>query len=178
MNKHLHFGPIRQLGYLVEDVTAAANTWMESQGVGPWTIIRNVPLNCIYKGEASQPLVHIGLSFLGDMQIELIQQVNDAPSPYLRYIQQGQYGLHHTAHLCEDIELSLTLAGDQGHQILCDIRMPDGGRYVYTHVPALGEHVFTEFLSATDRMKQMFQQGQAAAEAWDGTQKMHVIEMQ
>lgn len=171
------FGSTRQLGYLVPDIEKAVNAWMEHQGVGPWMIIKNVPLTCIYKGEESNPMIDIALAYQGDMQIELIQQTNDQPSPYLYYFQNQIFGLHHTAYLVEDIDSVIESAQANGHEVICDIQMPDGGRYVYTQLEALGEHVFIEFLSATDRMKGMFSEGIKAAKAWDGDSQVTVIDM-
>lgn len=171
-----NFGPIKQLGYLVENIDQAVAAWMDHQGVGPWMIIKNVPLKCTYRGEPSSPLVDIALAYRGDVQIELIQQTNDAPSPYRYYFNNQQFGLHHTAYLCEEIDTDISNAVANGHEIVCDINMPDGSRYVYTQIPALGEHVFVEFLEATDIMKQMFRDGIEAAKQWQGDRNTTVID--
>src|SRR5882757_10225347 len=92
-------GPIRQLGYVVENLDHAVQAWSAALGIGPWTIIRNVPLHSIYCGRSSQPLIDIALGYSGEMQIELIKQNNHAPSPYRPFIERGQYGLHHTAYV-------------------------------------------------------------------------------
>ncbi|MCG8668394.1 MAG: VOC family protein [Pseudomonadales bacterium] len=171
------FGPIRQLGYVVENIEASVEAWMDHQGVGPWMIIKNVPLACTYKGEKTQPMIDIALAYQGDMQIELIQQTNDQPSPYLYYFENNLLGLHHTAYLCDDVDSAVSTAESHGHNVICDIRMPDGGRYVYTQVEALGEHIYIEFLSATDRMKGMFSEGIKAANSWNGDKNVTVIDM-
>jgi len=160
------FGAIRQLGYLVENIEVAVDAWMDSLHVGPWTIIKNVPLACTYLGRPSQPVIDIALSYRGDIQIELIQQINEEPSPYTSYFQQKKFGLHHTAYISDDISGTLQQAENLGHRIVCDINMPGSGRYVYTQVDALGEDVFIEFLEATPTMLKMFQQGVPAAAQW------------
>lgn len=171
-----NFGSIRQLGYLVENIESAVELWMDTQFIGPWTIIKNVPLNCVYHGEPSQPIIHIALAYRGDVQIELIQQLDREPSPYLRYIERKQFCLHHTAYLCDDINAAVAKAESAGHNVVCDINMPDGGRYVYTQVDGLGEDVFIEFLEATDRMKHMFTAGIVAAENWTGDKQVAVFD--
>ena len=160
------FGAIRQLGYLVENIEVAVEAWMTNMQVGPWTIIKNVPLRCTYMGQASEPTIDIALGYRGDMQIELIQQTNDAPSPYRQYFQQKQFGLHHTAYMSSDMDATISQAESMGHKVVCDINMPDGGRYVYTQVEALGENVFIEFLEATPNMLRMFEYGVPAAANW------------
>ena len=171
-----NFGPVRQLGYLVSDLEDSVATWQNTLGVGPWTLIKNVPLKCEYMGQPSEPLIDIALAYQGDMQIELIQQTNEAPSPYLSFFQEKRFGLHHTAYLCDDINGSVAAATQQGHEIVCDIKMPDGARYVYTQVPGLGKDIFIEFLQATPIMKQMFSDGIAAAKTYDGSQANALID--
>ena len=66
------FGDIRQLGYVVQDLGRAVETWTTRLGVGPWTIIRDITLQSVYRGEPSAPLVDIALGYRGDLQIDLI----------------------------------------------------------------------------------------------------------
>lgn len=170
------FGPIRQLGYVVQDLDAAVTAWTRHLGVGPWTIIRNVSLQSLYRGAASTPLIDIALSYRGEMQIELIRQRNDAPSPYRPWIEKGHYGLHHTAFLSEHIDEDVQRAESQGLEVVCDIRMPSGGRYVYLQSADLGPDIYIEFLEATPMMRQMFEAGIPAAAQWDGSGEPTVID--
>jgi hypothetical protein len=170
------FGDIRQLGYVVRELRDAVATWQRQIGVGPWMIIENIALTCVYRGEPSVPVIDIALGYRGDMQIELIQQRNDAPSPYRPYIERDHYGLHHTAFLSERIDADVARAEAVGMQVVCDIRMPMGGRYVYLQSAGLGSQLYVEFLEATPTLTQMFAQGIAAAATWDGTGEPVVID--
>ena len=170
------FGNIRQLGYVVRDLRQAVDTWRSQIGVGPWMIIQNIALTCTYRGEPSVPLIDIALGYRGDMQIELIEQRNEAPSPYRPYIERGHYGLHHTAFLSERVDADVGRAESLGMQVVCDIRMPMGGRYVYLQSPGLGSQLYIEFLEATPALREMFAQGIAAAATWDGSGEPVVID--
>jgi methylmalonyl-CoA/ethylmalonyl-CoA epimerase len=117
----------------------------------------------------------IALGYRGDMQIELIEQRNDAPSPYRPYIERGQYGLHHTAFLSERIDADVARAESAGMRVACDIRMP-AGRYVYLQSPALGSELYVELLEATPALRQMCARGSAAAAAWDGSGEPVVVD--
>lgn len=169
------FGPVRQLGYVVEDLDAAVAAWTRQLGVGPWLFIRNIPLQCVYRGEPTQPLIDIALSYRDEVQIELIQQRNDAASPYRAAIDAGRAGLHHTAFLCERMEEDLARAAASGLKIVCDIQMPSG-RYVYLQSAELGEQVYIELLEANAQMLGMFAQGVEASRNWDGQQGPTVID--
>lgn len=159
------FGPVRQLGHVVEDIAASIKAW-EQQGVGPWLWMRNVRLKCSYLGGPSRPLIDVALSYRGDMQIELIQQHNDAPSPYLQTRDSGAFGLHHQAHLCPSVHRSVKQAEAAGMTVLCDIRMA-GSRYVYLQSGNAKEQ-YVELLPASLMMRSMFKRGAAASARWQG----------
>lgn len=169
-------GSVRQLGHVVADLDAAVAAWSAGLGVGPWTVIRNIPLQGVYLGKPTVPLIDIALSYRGDVQIELIQQKNDADSPYRPCIERGAFGLHHIAFLCERIHDDIAQAQRRGMELVFDIHMPTGGRYVYFKSPVPGEQTFIEFLEATAAMKEMFAQGIPAAAAWDGSGAPTVID--
>lgn len=160
------FGPVRQLGHVVEDIRGSIDAWQD-EGVGPWLWMRNVRLNCEYKGQPSRPLIDVALSYRGEMQIELIQQHNDAPSPYLQTRNRREFGLHHRAFLCENIDRCVQQAEAQGLKILCDIRMV-GSRYVYLQVGDDSQAEFIELLPASFMMKRMIRRGVARAARWQG----------
>jgi catechol 2,3-dioxygenase-like lactoylglutathione lyase family enzyme len=176
MNAARPFGDIRQLGYVVRDLTAAVDGWTRQLGVGPWTIIRNITLSSTYCGARSEPLIDIALGYRGDMQIELIEQRNDAPSPYRPYIERGHFGLHHTAFLSERIDADLERAESAGLRVVCDIRMPMGGRYVYLQSDDLGPGLYVELLEVTPLLQKMFADGIAAAATWNGSGAPVVID--
>jgi methylmalonyl-CoA/ethylmalonyl-CoA epimerase len=170
------FGNVRQLGYVVEALDEAIAAWSRKLGLGPWTIIRNVPLQMTYLGKQSQPVIDVALAFRGDVQIELIQQKNEAASPYRGFIEERRFGLHHIAFLVDDANAEIARAQHQGLELVCDIRMPTGGRYVYFKSPAPGETTFIEFLENNEQMKQMFAQGITAAAGWNGEGEPMVID--
>ena len=170
------FGDIRQLGYVVRDLVPAVDAWSRELRVGPWTIIRNIALRSVYRGEPSEPLIDIALGYRGQMQIELIEQRNDAPSPYRPFIDRDHYGLHHTAFLSERIDADVARAEAAGLHVACDIRMPMGGRYVYFQSDGLGPGLYIELLEATPMLRQMFSDGIVAAAAWDGGGEPVVID--
>ncbi|HSW11847.1 MAG TPA: VOC family protein [Solimonas sp.] len=169
------FGPVRQLGYVVADLDRAVRAWSTQFGVGPWMRFRNVSLLSTFRGQPSTPLIDLALGYRGDVQIELIQQRNDAPSPYRAFIDAGREGLHHIAFLSERVEEDLQRAHAQGLELACDIRMPSG-RYVYLQSPELGEQMYIELLEATPQMLGMFAEGVAAAARWDGSGEPVVID--
>src|SRR6185437_13050881 len=81
------FGEVRQLGYVVHDIQKEMRHWSEVLGVGPWYYADRVPVkNFLYKGAPSPIQTSVALANSGPLQIELIQQRNDAPSMYKDFL--------------------------------------------------------------------------------------------
>lgn len=92
-------GPIRQLGLVVADAEAAMAHWTRTLGAGPFFVNRHLRFeDFVYRGKASpSPLVTLCFAQIGDLQIEIIEQHDDAPSVYRDFISAGHEGLQHVA---------------------------------------------------------------------------------
>jgi hypothetical protein len=113
------FGPVRQNGYVVRDVEAAMRHWTQVLGVGPFFYFEKVPIQDFrYRGVPSSLSVSVALANSGSLQIELIQQRNDAPSTYRDFLAAGREGLQHVAYWTksfdEDMERVLKLGYEVG----------------------------------------------------------------
>ena len=92
------FGPVRQNGYVVRDIRAAMDHWINAMGVGPWFYIDRVKTDYFrHRGQDAAVEMSIALANAGDLQLELIQQRNDAPSMYKEFLDAGHEGLQHVA---------------------------------------------------------------------------------
>src|SRR2546427_3949005 len=78
------FGPTCQVGYVVKDIERAMARWI-GLGVGPWFYMKDVaPTEYRYFGQSSRPpRLSMAVAHSGDVQLELIQQLDDARSLYL-----------------------------------------------------------------------------------------------
>lgn len=82
--------------------------WVEQLGVGPWWGYRNVSLRSQFGGEQAQVRMHVALAYQRGMQIELIQQINNAPSPYRFFHDQPQAQLlHHLGYMVDDTDAAM-----------------------------------------------------------------------
>ena len=93
------FGPMRQMGFVVRDLDRALRYWTETLGVGPFFIIRSLPLERFeYRGKPSPP-PHLTLAIAnsGDVQVELIYQHDDRPSAFLDRLKTVGEGLQHVS---------------------------------------------------------------------------------
>ncbi len=99
------FGAVRQNGYVVRDIHAAMKHWIEVMGVGPWYYMDRVKTDWFrHRGRDSAVEMSIALANSGDLQIELIQQRNDAPSLYKEFLDAGHEGLQHMSYWSHDYQ--------------------------------------------------------------------------
>lgn len=92
-------GPATQLGFVVRDIEAAMRHWIDVFGVGPFIFMErgvSQPVGTTYhRGEPVQVELRLAFAYMGDVQIELIEQTNDASSPYTDFLDAGREGLQH-----------------------------------------------------------------------------------
>lgn len=92
------FGPVRQNGYVVRDIHAAMDHWINVMGVGPWFYIDRVKTDYFrHRGQDAAVEMSIALANAGELQLELIQQRNETPSMYKEFLDAGHEGLQHVA---------------------------------------------------------------------------------
>jgi hypothetical protein len=92
-------GPATQLGFVVRDVESAMRHWIDVFGVGPFVCMEHgtsqPPPVTWMRGEAVSVELKLAFGFMGDVQVELIEQRNDARSPYTEFLAAGREGLQH-----------------------------------------------------------------------------------
>ncbi|WP_375195838.1 VOC family protein [Sphingobium sp.] len=168
------FGPVDQIGFLVEDLDASIARWIGHSGVGPWTVFRNVALDGFYRSVPTHVTMNVGLSYQDDMQIELIQVTNEAPSPYRNEAGAPLLGLHHIARIVDDLDAAVATAIEGGMEIAFTAQNP-ATRVAYLNVPDEPNLLF-EFICGPD-MRAMATAGIAAARIWDGSDAVTVIDL-
>ena len=135
------FGAVTQNGYVVRDIQAAMRHWIEVLGVGPWYYVERAPIvDFTYKGEPSDAEVSIALANSGSLQVELIQQRNDAPSMYRDFLVAGHEGLQHVAYWTTTFDADLQRILDAGYAIGQSGRVGDRGPFVYFQTEGASRH--------------------------------------
>jgi hypothetical protein len=168
------FGQIRQNGYVVRDIEAALHHWTGTLGIGPFFYFERVPIEDFrYRGESSPLEVSIALANSGALQIELIQQRNDAPSMYRDFLAAGREGLQHVAFWTEDFGPALARWQNDGYVVGQSGNVGEAGRFVYfeteTHPGTVIE--LSEISGAKGRF---FRHIAAAAADWDGEEPVRI----
>ncbi|MEV0247619.1 VOC family protein [Nocardia sp. NPDC050712] len=111
----------------------------------------------------------IALANSGDLQIELIQQRNDAPSLYREFLDSGREGLQHIAYWTDDFQglydKALGLGYEVGHEGC--IGGPQG-RFAYFDTEKSFGHII-EISDTSGPKGQFFQYIREVAATWDGS---------
>ena len=120
-------GPATQLGFVVRDVEAAMRHWIDVFGVGPFICMEHgtsqPPPVTYMRGEPVSVELKLGFAFMGEVQIELIEQRNDAPSPYTEFLAAGREGLQHLGFWMHDHAQATRVVEGAGYKPVYEIRV-------------------------------------------------------
>lgn len=162
-------GPVMQLSYCPADYDAALAHWV-SLGAGPFFENHHVRLEDVkFRGQPSDIDFSMALGYLGDIQIELIRQHNDAPSMYTEWRAQGREGVQHMCVLVDDIDEARRRVAQQGGVVVQEGTLPGGiGAVIYVDTGG-GPGTVMEYLQIGEAGRQGFAMMRAAHRDWDGT---------
>lgn len=169
------FGAITQNGYVVRDIEAAMRHWIDVLGVGPWFYRERAPIEDFrYKGKPSAVQVSIALANSGSLQIELIQQRNDAPSMYRDFLNAGHEGLQHLAYWTKSFDDDLARFLRAGYTVGHEGRVGTPGRFAYFETQGHPGTV-VELSDNSGPKGRMFVRIAEAARNWDGKDPIRTI---
>lgn len=162
-------GRIIQTAFISTDIHASMRDMTRMMGVGPWFLReRGVFPQQIYRGQPATTALAIAMGYAGDMQFEIIQQLDDTPSVYREVAERSGYGLHHFGVAAEDYPAAVARYEAAGYTLAYEAEVAHGARVGYFDargaLPAMIEVI--EFHSATRAMFDMFRD---AARDWDGS---------
>ena len=169
-------GAVRQNGYVVRDVEAAMEHWIKVLGVGPFYYIEKVPIDWFkHRGVEQDIQLSIAMANAGDLQIELIQQRNNAPSMYLEFLDAHGEGMQHMAWWSttyqQDYDAALARGLTIGHE--GQINGPQG-RFAYFETE-LHPGTVMELSDISGGKGKFFEHIKNAATGWDGSRGIRPI---
>ena len=173
----LLFGKVCQNGYVVRDIEAAMTFWTEVQRVGPFFYIPKVKTDWFrYRGADSAVELSIALANSGDLQIELIQQRNAAPSMYLDFLDRHGEGLQHMSYWTTDYQALYDRAVASGFVVGHEGQIGGAkGRFAYFETAGHAGTV-VEISDVSGGKGRFFQHIRKTAESWDGRDPVRVVE--
>ena len=171
------YGPIMQMGFVVDDFEEPIKHWTEKLNIGPFFILEHLDLKDFhYRGNKSDIDFSVAISFSGDMQIEFIKQHCDTLSIYNESSEIKRGELHHICRLTPDINNYIKILEDQGYKNIQGGETEDGGiKFAYLNaqenygsILELAE-LAEENLTLTEAMKN-------ASKNWD--KKASIMELE
>jgi methylmalonyl-CoA/ethylmalonyl-CoA epimerase len=169
-------GPVKQWGYLVKDLDKAMDSWVNQLGIGPWWGYRNVPAQAVVNGETSDITMNVGLAYHQGMQIELIQQTNDANSPYSYFFRDSDDAqvLQQIAYMVANVDEAIQQCQARGmHEVGRILPAPELA-YVYMSSPAM-QGIAIELMPHDQGFLDEYARCAAEAAEWDGSDPYRLI---
>ncbi|GAS89306.1 VOC family protein [Mycolicibacterium brisbanense] len=169
------FGTVNQIGYVVRDIHASMDRWVR-HGVGPWFYVENVVTDYFrYRGEDSAMTMSVALANSGDLQLELIQPTNDAPSMYRDFLESGHEGAQHIAYWTTDYQGLYDRALAAGYTVGQEGCIGgEQGRFAYLDTE-FDQGTVIEISDISGPKGQMFAYVRDVAADWDGSDPIRVI---
>jgi hypothetical protein len=162
-------GQVMQMAYVVEDIRASIDWWVQDARTGPWFLLDHFwAEDQIHRDAPSQADVSIAMAFAGNMCIELIQPLDDHPSVYREIIERRGYGFHHLGIAVADVDAEIPAYEAKGFSVAFRANVPTGGAVAYMD-DGRNDPGFLELVPATSGMDETFTRFWRASVDWDGS---------
>jgi len=171
------FGNPAQLGYIVRDIRAGMDAWL-AQGIGPWFYFENVETDYFrHRGVDSPMRMSAAIANSGALQIELIQQRNDAPSMYKEFLDAGREGFQHVSYWTTDYQTLYDKALALGYQVGHEGAIGgEQGRFAYLENSGTpGTGTVMEISDVSGSKGVFFAHVREVAESWDGSEPIRQL---
>jgi hypothetical protein len=162
-----------QLGFLVEDVLAAAATWARVFGVGPFHVLPIAEQHAIYRGAENSISIQVAVAQAGPVQIELIQQLCDRPSIFRDWHRGRISGLHQLCTVTSDYDGKKAHYQALGYELASETTTT---RYRVAHFDTSADFGFyTEVVEHTPQFVAQLDNISQTCAAWDGTDPVRLL---
>jgi hypothetical protein len=165
-----HFGPVMQLGFVVNDLDHAMRHWLDKVGIGPFFVLEHVKFaQVLHRGQPTDIDMSVALAQWGAVQVELIQQYNDAPSIYTEFAGRKQGGLQHLGVMTDSVADDLARLKKRGIEPVQQGHTGTGIRFAYVDTD---DHPggMIELIEAGAAITGFFDLVRDAAKHWDGSE--------
>lgn len=166
---HGYFGPVMQLGFVVPDLEAAIQHWLRRIGLGPFFVLSNVQFaDVYYRGQRANVEMSVALAQWGEVQVELIQQLNASPSIYQDFPGRAHGGLQHVGVMTDSLDAHLARLAPQGLQPVQWGATANGIRFAYLETDEIPGSM-VELIESGPAINEFFALVRRAAQGWDGS---------
>ena len=164
---------LMQMGYVAPNLDAALDYWIKVAGAGPFYFAEYEPEQQVYRGQPTHIRFRLAYGFLGDVHIEVVQQVSGGKSAYTEALESGgpvPAGgvLHHMMFKHDGYDRIYNDYLAAGAQRCYDAVVPVAGRFCYLDTRAL-MGCYLELVEDTAGFELACAKMREIHLAWDGT---------
>ena len=139
---------------------------LDRAGIGPFFIEEHIRPKGEYDGGAIRPDLSAAFAYLGDQQIEVIEQHDDGPTIYRDFLaDQPGGGLQHLAVWADNIAETVAALDAAGRIYTVRQRYGDGHAYLDSNDEP---GVMVQLMARTEHLVQLMETIRAASIDWDG----------
>lgn len=113
-------GDIIQVAHVVKDIDAAMKHYWEVFGIGPWDVYEFAPpllRDSVYMGQPSDHTYLLAVTWIGDVQLELMQPLTGRSS-YTEFMERHGEGLHHVKLYYKDCRKAIEHFEKKGFKVI------------------------------------------------------------
>lgn len=169
------YGSIIQEAYIVPDIHKAILDFNKTLNIGPFFLVEHFPLiNALYRGQPCTADVTLAIAFSGSMSFELIQQNNEAPSPWLEIREKRGWGFHHRAIACYDFQADMDYYKKEGYEtaLYSEVSFGTAAAYIDTNDDNYG---MIELIEMKQPVEDFFNMIKQASVNWDGKDPVRTL---
>jgi catechol 2,3-dioxygenase-like lactoylglutathione lyase family enzyme len=160
--------PFNQLGFVVDDLDEAVGYWVDVVGVAPFFVYRDFTLaECFYGGEPISLTISVAYGQAGDVQIELVEQDGNTPSPYLGRVSGDA---HHAAIWTRDYDRLLERYRSRGLDEVMWGSASGRSDERFAYLAPAGPGPMLEVVEVLDAKTEWYRSIAEAARTYDGTE--------
>jgi catechol 2,3-dioxygenase-like lactoylglutathione lyase family enzyme len=158
-----------QNGYIVRDLRRAIDFWTRVMGVGPFYVVEHAHFDDYEAwGKPSRIDLSSAIAMTGALQIELVQQHNDADTPFSRFLDQFGEGMQHIGYYTHQFEVDQASLDAAGLTVV-QKGNANGSRVAFYEGAGGPAGAVIELSELTERKAAYFATISEAARNWDGT---------
>jgi len=160
-----------QLGFVVDDLLAAAQRWVDVFGVGPFHVMPRRQSPCTYRGEAGTTDLQVAVAQAGPVQIELIRDHAGGAGVFTE-LADVRAGFHQLCTLTFDYDTTIDHYRASGYEVVCEMGRDQRVAFVDT-MADFG--FFAEVVEATPAFVAAVAGISDTCATWDGTDPIRLL---
>jgi hypothetical protein len=168
-----------QTAYVVKDLQESMQEWIELLHAGPFYLLKGgFETDKLYRGNTTADTYTGAVGFRGDLIIELIQPLNDAPSIFREVLGTERSKLHHVHHLRgftpREYDAEIEMFAKRGFGLAYSARVPGMGRAAFVDTYR-HQGFFVELMETPPAVFDALETIRAAHTNWDGSEPIRTF---